>query len=189
MSTRREFLSTSAAQLGGGWLLLHLPVLSTLAACARDAAERGDPFSSLTPEQGRTAAAFAARVIPSEPGSPGATEAGAAYFVDAAIAGPLVGLARPVQGGLAELDQRAADTYGAAFADLEEAQQDEVIRAFQEGELFFPLRMVTVMGVFSDPSYGGNRDGVGWKLLRMEHAQAFQPPFGHYDAEAAGGAV
>ncbi|MGH7483083.1 MAG: gluconate 2-dehydrogenase subunit 3 family protein, partial [Longimicrobiales bacterium] len=93
--TRREFLTASVAQFGGGWLLLRLPLLSGLAACARDAAERADPFSTFTPAQGATFRAFAARVIPSDDEAPGATEAGAVYFADRAIAGPLAPLAEP----------------------------------------------------------------------------------------------
>jgi hypothetical protein len=46
-----------------------------------------------------------------------------------------------------------------------------------------------VAGVFSDPSYGGNRDHAGFTLIGMEHAAAYQPPFGWYDAEYAKGGV
>jgi hypothetical protein len=32
--------------------------------------------------------------------------------------------------------------------------------------------------------YGGNKDGIGWKLLGMDpHTHAYVYPFGDYDAE------
>jgi hypothetical protein len=46
--------------------------------------------------------------------------------------------------------------------------------------------MLTLFGMFSTPSYGGNRDGAGWKLLGFEDMHAFQPPFGYYDRNYAG---
>ena len=40
--------------------------------------------------------------------------------------------------------------------------------------------------MFSLPEYGGNRDGVGWKLLGFEDQHVFQPPFGYYDRDYPG---
>jgi hypothetical protein len=39
--------------------------------------------------------------------------------------------------------------------------------------------------MFSNPSYGGNRDEVGWKLIGFEAPHPWQPPFGYYDADYA----
>jgi gluconate 2-dehydrogenase gamma chain len=39
------------------------------------------------------------------------------------------------------------------------------------------------MGFLADPSYGGNRGQVGWKLIGFEPKPAWKPPFGYYDAE------
>lgn len=36
------------------------------------------------------------------------------------------------------------------------------------------------------PKYGGNRDGIGWKLLGFEIQHSFQPPFGFYDRDYPG---
>jgi hypothetical protein len=38
--------------------------------------------------------------------------------------------------------------------------------------------------MFAMPSYGGNRNHAGWKMLGFEHQMAWLPPFGHYDAQA-----
>ncbi|MGH7477244.1 MAG: gluconate 2-dehydrogenase subunit 3 family protein [Longimicrobiales bacterium] len=192
LPTRREFLASSGSLVGSGWLLLNLPLLSSLAACARDAAERGDPLATLTAAEALAFSAFAARIIPSGDGTPGATEAGAVYFADAALAGPFAGMLEPVRKGLADLDRRAEAAHGGAFGELEPAQQDAIIREVEQAPspFFGMARVLTVAGVFSEPLHGGNRDGVGWALLDMERAPVFAPPFGHYDArEASGGAA
>lgn len=68
--------------------------------------------------------------------------------------------------------------YGAeSFANLEPAQQDEVVAALQNEEVgtfddldidasgfFLLIRQNTIEGMFSDPTYGGNREMVGWRL-------------------------
>lgn len=190
--TRREFVSSTATLLGGGWLWLQLPAVATLSACARDAALRNDPFTNLTPEEGRVLRAFAARIIPSSDGIPGADEAGAAWFVDAALGGPFGGVRDLLAGGLADLDARAAAAHDVAFADAAPEQQDAIMHDVEGSEFFFMARMLTLAGTFSDPSHGGNRDHAGFTLLGMEHAAAYQPPFGWYDeqnARDAGGAA
>jgi hypothetical protein len=40
--------------------------------------------------------------------------------------------------------------------------------------------------MFSLPAYGGNRDGVGWKLIGFEDEHVFHPPFGYYDRDYPG---
>jgi hypothetical protein len=46
--------------------------------------------------------------------------------------------------------------------------------------------VLTVLGLFTMPSYGGNRDGIGWALIGFEDQHAFQPPFGYYDRDYPG---
>jgi gluconate 2-dehydrogenase gamma chain len=181
--TRREFVSSTAGMLGGGWLWLHLPVIATLSACARDAARTNEPFTMFSVAEGQAMRAFAARIIPSDADSPGADEAGAAWFADRALAGPYAALAEPVRAGLANMDERSRGEYGAVFARLNAAQQDSIMGDMVDTPFFADARMLVVMGTFSDPSQGGNRDHAGFTLLGMEHAPAFVPPFGWYDAE------
>jgi len=45
------------------------------------------------------------------------------------------------------------------------------------------VRTHTILGFFGHPSYGGNRDLAGWKLIGFEDRYQFEPPFGYYDAE------
>jgi gluconate 2-dehydrogenase gamma chain len=93
--------------------------------------------------------------------------------------------------GIRELDRLSGDAFGAAFADLEEHEQDDVLvslsgapkpeplgpgRAASIGTIlqsvsdhrlsFFDLLVLhTRQGFYSDPFYGGNRDRVGWDVI------------------------
>lgn len=185
--TRREFVSSTAAMFGGSWLWLQLPALASLSACARDAAQRNEPFSTFSPEQGRAMRAFAARIIPSGDGVPGADEAGAAWFADGALGGPMAPARDLVIAGLTDLDARAMAAHAAPFSDVSPEQQDALMRDVEDSQFFFMARLLTVAGTFSDPSHGGNRDHAGYTLLQMEHAPAYQPPFGWYDEQYARG--
>ena len=182
---RREFLATTAGALGGGWLLALLPGLSALAACARESAERGDALATLSGLEGETMAAFAARILPSDD-LPGAAEAGAVHFIDAALAGPFAAMLPAIREGVADLDARAATGGASRFAALPVDGQVAVMKQVENTPFFFNARMLTIMGVLSNPSYGGNRDGIGFELVRREHADSWQPPFGYYDAQATG---
>jgi gluconate 2-dehydrogenase gamma chain len=146
------------------------------------------PFTALTVAEVRTTRAFASRILPSGDGLPGAEEAGAVYFIDRALGGGFVkGMLPTFRKGLADLDRRARSR-GAGdqgFAALPEAGQDAVLREVEKSEFFGGSRFLVVAAVFSDPSYGGNRDGAGWKVLDMAQQPMFQPPFGYYDAEEA----
>jgi len=182
--TRRDFVSTSAAMFGSGWLWLNLPALATISACARGSAQREDPFVTFTPDEGRAFRAFAARIIPSGDGVPGAEEAGVAWFADKALAaGPMAGMLEPLRAGLPDLDTRAQAAHGVAFANATPEQQDAIIGQITDTPLFGIGRTLVIFGMFADPTYGGNRDHAGFKLVQMDHQPSYQPPFGYYDAE------
>ena len=51
---------------------------------------------------------------------------------------------------------------------------------------FETTRLLTLLGMFSMPAHGGNRNGVGWKLIGFEDRHAFQAPFGYYDRDYPG---
>jgi hypothetical protein len=182
---RREFLVDSGRAVGAALLALELPWVSALAACARADARREAPFTTLNVAEARTMRAFAAQLIPSDETLPGAEEAGAVYFVDRALGSYVKELLPPIRVGLADLDRRARKRGAGAegFAALPPARQEEVIREIEKSDFFGGARMLVVAGTFADPAYGGNRDGVGWKVLDVDHRPSYQPPFGYYDAE------
>jgi gluconate 2-dehydrogenase gamma chain len=117
--------------------------------------------------------AIAARVFPTTD-TPGAWEAGAAHYVNIALAGAYASSLPRYHRGLADLERHCTDRRGASFLALSEADQDEVLRALQAGQIadvadgpeFFALaRRHILEGVFCEPTYGGNRGLVGWSLV------------------------
>lgn len=182
---RREFLATSMHAFGGAWLAMLLPDIEATGIAARQAAARQAPFATFTPAEARTYEAAAATIFPDDD-TPGAVAAGVVHFADRALGTFLAPLLDDVRAGLRDLDERARAVGGAAsFAALAADARDTVFRDFEATPFFFNIRLLSVAGMFSEPSYGGNRDGAGWHLLRIEHAPLYQPPFGYYDAEAA----
>jgi len=127
--------------------------------------------------------AFAAQILPSSAGLPGATEAGAVYFVDRAIGSIFAPMRDSVRQGLADLDTTAARHGARQFADLTSDQQIAAMKDVEDTPFFFQARMLTILGVLADPKYGGNRNEAGSRLMRLEHASSWQPPFGYYDAQ------
>ena len=159
-------------------------------------------YTYLTRVEARFIEAACDRIIPSDELGPGAVEAGVPLFIDQQLQGKF-GLAAkwymqgPWQEGVEEqgyqlplspqevyrvcipaLDVYAEETYGSVFADLSGADQDDLLRALEAGELeieplpsavlstFWELFYDNVMqGFFADPAYGGNRDKVGWRLV------------------------
>ena len=171
------------------------------------------------PHQRATVEAAMARIIPADD-TPGAREAGTVEFLDRYLSGLDHIYAKPdgsgfetLEGrradawrqrldivrdkyrhGIDELDRRSRDAFGAAFADLTELQQDEILTGMETGgpELetaetvaawspvetplqqtsveidldFFPLLALhTRQGFYADPVYGGNRDRIGWEVI------------------------
>ncbi len=137
------------------------------------------PLLFLSRAQAAEIDALTARVIPSEPESPGAREAGVVEYIDRTLAG----FGRDLQGhyrdGLARLAEAVAADFGVAtFAELGEDDQDAVLARLDGlgdddplGQFFRLVREHTVQGFFGDPAYGGNRDAVGWRLIGYPGAQ------------------
>ena len=109
------------------------------------------------------------------------------HFIDRALGGFMAGTAPMLKQGLADLDRRAAALSDGAqrFAGLPFGQQTTLLRDIEDGEFFETVIFLTHCGMFAMPHWGGNRDKAGWKLIGFDDRHAWQPPFGHYDAQAA----
>src|SRR5699024_7241859 len=76
--------------------------------------------------------------------------------------------------GLRKLDKERQDRFKKKFIDAEGDQQDEILEAFEKGEVqmkgveattFFNLLLQTTLeGVYADPVYGGNKNMQGWVM-------------------------
>lgn len=179
--SRRRFLFRSGATLGGGVLALSLPGLLAMADEARAAFETGQPFNTLTADEAAVIDAFAAQIVPSVEGL-GAKEAGAVHFIDRALGDELSDLLPLIRGGVADLQLKAQTRFETAFSDLEAESQVALMKQIETTEFFEELRFLTLAGMLTHPSYGGNRDRIGWKLIGFDDRHFWQPPFGYYDA-------
>lgn len=153
----------------------------------------------LTAPERRFLDAACARLIPADELGPGAKEAGVSCFIDGQLAGPWGAHARQYRAGpwqegtpeqgfqspltpseiyriaIREADAHCQAQHGKAFAFLDAAAQDELLRQMEAGQLplpslssalFFNLLLRNTMeGFFADPIYGGNRDKAGWRLI------------------------
>jgi gluconate 2-dehydrogenase gamma chain len=178
-SNRREFLADSGSVLAGGWLSLALPVLSATAQTACSKREENAGFTNLTSQEASDIEAIAEQILPSDD-TPGAREAGVIWFIDAALGGFRQQWAQSIKDGLRQLNESLHD--GKNFSDLTWAQQTDVLKANETTEYFEKMHFLTIAGMFAMPSYGGNREKLGWALLGFEDRHVWQPPFGYYDA-------
>jgi gluconate 2-dehydrogenase gamma chain len=133
-------------------------------------------------EDAATVRAFAERIWPAAPGTPGATEIGVLNYIDLALAGAYLDMQDFYRRGLAQLNIYCLSTQHKPFVQLDAAQQDEVIRALEQGkatgfdwpsaQLFFNTVRTHVMeGLFADPVYGGNKNFEGWRQIRFPGGQ------------------
>ncbi len=148
---------------------------AALTASAQQPAAAVAAETSLTPAQLRTVEMFVDRLIPEDELGPGAVKAGAQNYIDRQLAAYLAGEKDAFVAGLEGLDAYAGRTHGAAFADLSPDQRDEVLTAmdnnraegFPQARTFFNrARRLTLEGTFGDPHYGGNKDFIGWDLIK-----------------------
>jgi gluconate 2-dehydrogenase gamma chain len=188
-SSRRRFLRTAGQSLGVAWLGLNWPQLAAAVDAARAAVQStaSFKFNFLTPAEAADVEAVAAQIIPTDD-TPGAREAGVVYFVDGALATFFSRLAVPFRAQLHEFHAacRAAHPDASGFAALSSDRQIDFLTKVERTPFFDTMHLLTLLGMFSMPFYGGNRDAVGWKLLGFEDLHAFEPPFGYYDRDYPG---
>lgn len=195
--TRRDFLKFTGAAVGSSWLTLHWPEVMAAGEAAAKARDATAAFEVLTKAEAADLAAMASQIFPSDD-LPGATEAGVIYYIDRALATFAAGQKSLIDDGLEVLNVKARAVKPGAqrFADLDFSQQTALLNSIvttprvtstightDTRGFFQAVRFMTLAGMFALPSYGGNRDYAGWQLLGFEHRQAWEPPFGYYDAQ------
>lgn len=144
------------------------------------AAPEREALETLTRAEAAMVAAIVARIIPADANGPGALEARADRYIDRALvpmrAHPLfAGDANAFTGNLAVLDAYARATYGSQFVALDAIRQDTILTTLEantargfvpDSRTFFNfVRGLTMQGTFGDPYYGGNADGIGWRMI------------------------
>jgi gluconate 2-dehydrogenase gamma chain len=190
--SRRAFLRVVGGALGGAWLTLELSKVAEAAHAAQRAQESpGDPATSfLSRAELADVDAITAQIIPSD-STPGAREAGVPLFIDRALATFFGRMAPDFRSQLAAFRLHCQSRYPdvPSFAALAPEQQIEFLKVVERSPFFQRMRMLTLIGMFAMPKYGGNRDGIGWKLLGFQDQHIFSPPFGYYDRDYPGFAI
>lgn len=185
--SRRTFLHSSGGVLSGAWLASQWPGILLAAEKAGTDMASEAAWSVLSTEEAASLGAIADRIFPPDE-TPGASEIGAVHFMDRAFGGFMAGAWPMMRSGLEDLERlaRATSDDAPAFARLDAVTQDGLLKQVEQTPFFGTVHFLTLCGLFTLPAYGGNRDRLGWQLLGFEARHAWQPPFGHYDADSAG---
>jgi gluconate 2-dehydrogenase gamma chain len=144
-------------------------------------------FQVLDANTAREIDALACQIIPSTDG-PGAREAGVIHFIDRALATFASDDLPTYRAGMADVQKKRKEMFPASgsIASLESDQQMALMGAIEHTEFFELLRTHTVFGFLGNPSYGGNRDKVGWTQIGFDYRMSYEHPFGYYDTQPTG---
>jgi gluconate 2-dehydrogenase gamma chain len=187
-TSRRDFLTGAGSAFGLALVASHWPAIA--AAHAHAAVAAADPGAAtlgfLAGDDARDVEAIAAQIIPTDD-SPGAREAGALYFIDRSLQTWQATMAENFRHGLKDFQQGFAAAHpGPRFADADSGTQISFLTSVESSDFFGGVRALTLIGLFALPQYGGNRDGIGWRLIGFSDQHAFSPPFGYYDRDYPG---
>jgi gluconate 2-dehydrogenase gamma chain len=176
---RREFLTVSAASVGGVLVYSLDREVFRLSAQADQAIRI--PLRFFSQAEALIVAAASSRIFPSDEVGPGAREAGVAVYIDRQLAGPWGrDRYRYTQGPFEESAPAEFGYQGKAtpqqiyrqglkdlksFDRLKTAEQDQKLKQIETSLFFSLLRQNTIEGMFCDPMHGGNIDMVGWQLI------------------------
>ena len=110
---------------------------------------------------------------------PGAVDAGVGDYLRRQLAGDLAELLPSYRQWLGDLDAESRASRDKPFAELNVEERTSLLNGVERGEVttewsvepapFF--RQVVehcAEGYYSDPTNGGNRDGVGWRMIGYE---------------------
>ena len=138
--TRREAIKSIGAGVG---VIAALPVIGGNAAAqvAHDHAraqkasdEKPQPLRFFTEEENKTVIEMSERIIPADDSSPGAKAARANEFIDLLVSESPEETQRTWREGLAAINKKSRDMFGAAFAAASADQQIELLKEISKNE-------------------------------------------------------
>lgn len=186
--SRRQFIAATGGAVASIWLAAEAKDLIAAATHAARAARQAPPppFQVLTPEQAADIEAATAQIVPTDD-TPGARDARVVYFIDKSLATFGKDQRPAFEKGLKDLRSRAAkvNRNAKSFAALTEPQQIAVLTRLEKdkSEFFELLRGATIVGMLSNPEYGGNFNRNGWKMIGFDDRFSWSAPFGWYDRD------
>ena len=131
----------------------------------------------LSQQQWQTLAVVQEHLFPSESDAPGAKEIQATHYLNVMLTHPKSDPNERdlIKNGIVQLDKIAQDSYSKYFTLLSTEQREAVLRHLETekiGKQWIRLLLEYIFeALLSDPIYGGNPNGIGWKWL------AHQPGF------------
>ncbi|HUY13413.1 MAG TPA: gluconate 2-dehydrogenase subunit 3 family protein [Terriglobia bacterium] len=167
---RRHFLKDIAVSGTVVWSPLKLGASQTTAVSRPTLGYR---FFTL--EQVVTAGAVCEQIVPPDD-YPGAKQAGVVQFIDGVLARPIGRFYRMhYQQGLSMINNVSSRRHGKNFALLRWEDQTSILRDFESGvgagpvgkKFFLLIVRHTMEGYYGDPSHGGNRKGLSWKMINF----------------------
>jgi gluconate 2-dehydrogenase gamma chain len=172
-SSRRQFLKRIAFGVGS---LAVLGAAGTLGVRRSFAPAYRPRF--LTQGQFEIFEAACERILPTD-SDPGAKAMGAAIYIDRLLAedsytGEFLRQRPILTEGLDSLETAAKARYDKPFTRLGNRQQDTVLGELADPQFLTTLVRATLDGVLYDPFYGGNHDGMGWRMIQFSPTVSFQ---------------
>jgi gluconate 2-dehydrogenase gamma chain len=154
---RREAIRRAAILLGAA---LSPSLLRGAIAAGSDPKVGDKKRSYLSGDQAAAISAIAERILPSTD-TPGARDVGVPAFIDLMFGEFMTDEERnTLILGLSEIDKASRDSKGFAFAQLDQASQDEILVATavrsqgREGTFFHLMRETTLLGYFTSEKVG-----------------------------------
>ena len=172
---RRRFLCDGLKAAGA---LCITPAWLSLSACSDQHEDDQTRLSQLEPWY--TFAATQQRLFPADGDGPDAKSINAARYLKFVLDAPDMDSAdrKFVLDGVDWLNRLAIARYTGVFASCEPAQQVSLLHEISQsraGERWLSYLVTYVIeALLSDPVYGGNPDGIGWKWL--QHIPGFPRP-------------
>ena len=168
--SRRRFLM----RMAGGSLAVLFPAPRLLAEGASPADDDNED------RQWKVLAAVQEHLLPSEPEAPGAREINALGYLRFVVSDSTTDREDRefILKGSGWLEEMAVEHEGASFLDLTSEQRERVLRRIEQsqaGENWLSTMLMYIFeALLTDPVYGGNPDGIGWRWL--QHTPGFPRP-------------
>ena len=168
---RRTFLTHAVGFLT---TIFFSPVL-VRAAKEHTSIQRKDPWSTIDVVQNH--------LFPSEIGSPGAKEINAITYLRNLIASPMIEQEEKdfILNGVKWLNDLSLEQHESVFVQLSYTQGSDMLHQItktKSGRKWLSKLLTYIFeALLSDPVYGGNPDGIGWKWLN--HHPGFPRPPKH----------
>jgi len=138
------------------------------------------PSLSALEEPWKTIAAVQEHLFPADEHSPGAEDIQALSYLQNMILAPDISESERehINNGAGWLNDLSVKIYQHKFIELDEISREKILRKIEQsraGSRWLSLLMsYLIEALLSDPIYGGNKNGTGWKWL--EHQPGFPTP-------------